>query len=151
VHVTAVCATDHIGLVEGLGADRVIDYTTEDFTAQEQRYDLVFAAVGKRSFGECKRLLKRRGIYCSTDLGPLSQNPVLALVTPLLRSKRVQFPIPSDDQEMIGYLGGLLESGALKPVIDRTYPLDEILDAYRYVETGHKVGNVVVIPGVEPT
>lgn len=145
-NVTAVCATDHVGVVEGLGADRVIDYTAEDFTADDQRYDVVFDAVGKRSFGECKRLLKPQGIYCSTDLGPRSQNPMLALVTPLLRGKRVQFPVPSHDQEMIRYLGGLIESGAFRPVIDRQYPLDEIVEAYRYVETGQKVGNVVIVP-----
>jgi NADPH:quinone reductase-like Zn-dependent oxidoreductase len=144
--VTAVCATDHLVLVRSLGADRVIDYTAEDFTAGEQRYDVVFDAVGKRSFGECKRLLKPRGIYASTDLGPLSQNPVLALVTPLRRSKRVQFPLPSHNQDMIRYIGGLMESGAFKPVIDRQYPLQEVVDAYRYVETGQKVGNVVIIP-----
>jgi NADPH:quinone reductase-like Zn-dependent oxidoreductase len=144
--VTAVCATDHLVLVRSLGADRVIDYTAEDFTAGEQRYDVVFDAVGKRSFGECKRLLKPRGIYASTDLGPLSQNPVLALVTPLQRSKRVQFPLPSHNQDMIRYIGGLMESGAFKPVIDRQYPLQEVVDAYRYVETGQKVGNVVIIP-----
>lgn len=146
-HVTAVCATDHLGLVEALGADRVIDYTRQDFTADEQRYDLVIDAVGKRSFRECKRLLKPRGIYCSSDLGPLSQNPVLALITPLQRGKRVLFAIPTHDQEMIRYLGGLIESGAFKPLIDRHYPLDDIVEAYRYVETGQKVGNVVITPG----
>jgi NADPH:quinone reductase-like Zn-dependent oxidoreductase len=146
-HVTAVCATDHVGVVERLGADRVVDYTTQDFTADEQRYDLVFDAVGKRSFLECSRLLKPQGIYCSTDLGALSQNPVLALITPLFRRKRVRFPIPAHDQEMIRYLGGLIESGAFQPVVDRQYPLDEIVEAYRYVETGQKVGSVVIIPG----
>jgi NADPH:quinone reductase-like Zn-dependent oxidoreductase len=145
-NVTAVCATDHLRLVAGLGADRVIDYTAEDFTAGEQRYDLVFDAVGKRSFGECRRLLKPRGIYASTDLGPRSKNPVLALVTPLRRGKRVQFPLPSHDQEMIRYLGGLMESEAFRPVIDRQPPLQEIADTYRCVETGQKIGNVVVIP-----
>jgi NADPH:quinone reductase-like Zn-dependent oxidoreductase len=142
--VTAVCGTEHVELVRGLGADRVIDYTAEDFTRDTQTYDVVLDAVGKSSFGRCRRLLKPRGIYLSSDLGPLSQNPVLALITPLLRGKKVLFPIPKDDQEMVRYFKELLESGAFKPVIDRRYRLDQIVEAYRYVETGQKIGNVVI-------
>jgi NADPH:quinone reductase-like Zn-dependent oxidoreductase len=142
--VTAVCGTEHVELVRGLGADRVIDYTAEDFTKYTQSYDVVLDAVGKSSFGRCKRLLKPRGIYLSSDLGPLSQNPILALITPLLRGKKVMFPIPKDDQEMVRYFKELLESGAFKPVIDRRYRLDQIVEAYRYVETGQKIGNVVI-------
>jgi NADPH:quinone reductase-like Zn-dependent oxidoreductase len=148
-NVTAVCDTEHMELVKGLGAGRVIDYLAEDFTKDEQTYDVVLDAVGKSSFGRCKRLLKPRGIYLSSDLGPLSQNPILALITPLLRGKKVMFPIPRDNQEMVSYFKGLLESGAFKPVIDRRYRLDQIVEAYRYVETGQKVGNVVII--VEPS
>jgi NADPH:quinone reductase-like Zn-dependent oxidoreductase len=147
--VTAVCATEHVKLVRGLGAERVIDHTAEDFTKDERTYDVVLDAVGKSSFGRCKRLLKPRGIYLSSDLGPLSQNPVLALVTPLFGGKRVMFPIPRDDQEMARYFKGLLESGAFRPVIDRRYRLDQIVEAYRYVETGRKIGNVVI--SVEPS
>ena len=99
--------------------------------------------VGKSSFGRCKRLLKPRGLYLSSDLGPLSQNPILALITPLLGGKKVRFPIPKQDQEMAGYFKQLLDSGAFKPLIDRRYRLDQILEAYRYVETGQKIGNVV--------
>jgi NADPH:quinone reductase-like Zn-dependent oxidoreductase len=135
-------------LVRGLGADRVIDYTADDFTKDEQRYDVVLDAVGKSSFGRCKRLLKPGGIYLSSDLGPLAQNPILALITPLLRGRRVGFPIPRDDQEMARYFKGLLESGAFRPVIDRWYRLDQIVEAYTYVETGQKIGNVVI--SVEP-
>jgi NADPH:quinone reductase-like Zn-dependent oxidoreductase len=147
--VTAVCDTENVELVRGLGADRVIDYTSEDFTKDEQSYDVVLDAVGKSSFGRCKRLLKPRGIYLSSDLGALSQNPVLALVTPLFGGKRVMFPIPRDDQEMARYFKGLIESGEFKPVIDRRYRLDQIVEAYRYVETGQKIGNVVIT--VEPS
>jgi NADPH:quinone reductase-like Zn-dependent oxidoreductase len=147
--VTAVCDTEHVELVRGLGADRVIDYTAEDFTKDEQTYDVVLDAVGKSSFGRCKRLLKPRGIYLSSDLGPLSQNPILALITPLLGGKRVMFPIPRDNQEMVRYFKELIASGAFKPVIDRRYPLDQIVAAYRYVETGQKIGNVVI--SVEPS
>ena len=147
--VTAVCGTEHVELVRGLGADRVIDYTAEDFTRDTQTYDVVLDAVGKSSFGRCKRLLKPGGIYLSSDLGPLSQNPILALITPLLRGKKVMFPIPRDNQEMVRYFKEVLESGEFKPLIDRRYRLDEIVEAYRYVETGQKVGNVVI--SVEPS
>ena len=143
-NVTAVCDTTHVELVKGLGADRVIDYTAQDFTKDTQSYDVVLDAVGKSSFGRTKRLLKPGGIYLSSDLGPLSQNPILALVTPLLRGKKVLFPIPRDNQEMARYFKGLLESGAFRPLIDRRYRLDQIVEAYTYVETGHKTGNVVI-------
>jgi NADPH:quinone reductase-like Zn-dependent oxidoreductase len=143
--VTAVCGAEHVELVRGLGADRVIDYTAEDFTKDERTYDVVLDAVGKSSFGRCKRLLKPRGIYLSSDLGPLSQNPILALVTSLSGGKRVKFPIPPKyRREEVRQLEGMIESGAFKPVIDRRYRLDQIVEAYRYVETGQKIGNVVI-------
>jgi NADPH:quinone reductase-like Zn-dependent oxidoreductase len=147
-HVTAVCAAEYAELVRGLGADRVIDYTAEDFTKDEQTYDVVLDAVGKSSFGRSRRLLKPGGSYLSTDLGPLSQNPILALITPLLGGRKVMFPIPGEDQEIVRYLKKQIESGAFKPLIDRRYPLDRIVEAYRYVETGQKIGNVVI--SVEP-
>jgi NADPH:quinone reductase-like Zn-dependent oxidoreductase len=142
--VTAVCATEHLELVAGLGADRVVDYRAEDFTKDAQTYDVVLDAVGKSSFGRCKPLLKPGGIYLSSDLGPLSLNPILALVTPLFGGRKVMFPIPKDTPEMVTYLKGLIESGAFRPLIDRRYPLDQIVDAYAYVETGQKIGNVVI-------
>jgi NADPH:quinone reductase-like Zn-dependent oxidoreductase len=142
--VTAVCGTEHMELVRGLGADRVIDYTAEDFTRDGQRYDVVFDAVGKSSFGRCRRLLKPGGIYLSTDLGPLSLNPVLALVTPLFGGRRVRFPIPRQDQGTVVYVKERIESGTFRPITDRRYRLDQIVEAYRYVETGRKVGNVVI-------
>ena len=142
--VTAVCGAEHMELVRGLGADRVIDYTAEDFTRDERRYDVVMDAVGKSSFGRCRRLLKPGGLYLSTDLGPLSQNPLLALVTPLFGGRRVRFPIPRQDQGTVTYLKERIESGAFKPLIDRRCRLDQIVEAYRYVETGRKVGSVVI-------
>jgi NADPH:quinone reductase-like Zn-dependent oxidoreductase len=142
--VTAACSGEHIELVAGLGADRVIDRTTTDFTADTQRYDLVFDAVGKCSFRQCRTLLKPRGIWTSTDLGPLSQNPLLVLATRFSRGRRVLFPLATIDQEMVEYLKGRLESGQFTPVVDRSYPLEDIVDAYRYVETQQKIGNVVI-------
>lgn len=143
--VTAVCATEHVELVRGLGPDRVIDYRTGDFTKDEERYDIVLDAVGKSSFGRCRRLLVPGGLYLSSDLGPLSQNPLLALVTPMFGGRKVLFPIPRrHGRREMTYVKQLIESGAFRPLIDRRYPLDEIVEAYRYVETGQKVGNVVI-------
>ena len=143
-----MCTTDHLALVEGLGADRVVDYLTSDFTDDPQDYDVVIDAVGKSSFGRCKRLLAPHGLYLSTELGPLSQNPLLALATPLPGGRQVRFPLPRHDQAMVGYLGGLMEAGRFEPVIDRRYSLERIVDAYRYVATGQKVGNAGIT--VEP-
>ncbi len=143
-HVTAVCATDHLALVEDLGADRVIDYTVEDFTQHDQTYDAVLDAVGTSSFFRCRRLLKPGGIYASSEMGPFAQNLFLPLVTPLFRGRRVVFPFPRHDQEMVRDFKQRMESGDFTPVIDRRYPLDRIVEAYRYVETGQKVGSVVI-------
>jgi len=143
-YITAVCDTANVELVKGLGADRVVDYTAEDFTKDDQTYDVVLDAVGKSSFGRCKRLLKPGGTYLSSELGPLSQNPILALVTPLFGGKKVRFPIPRHDEEMVRYLKDLVVSGAFTPIIDRHYSLDQIVEAYTYVETGQKIGNVVI-------
>ena len=148
--VTAVCDTPHVQLVYDLGADRVIDRSTQDFTKDEQTYDVVFDAVGKSSFGRCRPLLKPRGIYASTDLGPWAQNPILTLATAPFGGRKAMLPIsPRYDQELVEYFRGLIESGQFRPVIDRRYGLDEIVDAYRYVETGQKIGNVLIT--VEPT
>jgi NADPH:quinone reductase-like Zn-dependent oxidoreductase len=144
VQVTAVCDTPNLELVQKLGAERVIDRSAEDFTTGDQTYDVVFDAVGKSSFGRCRRLLEPRGVYLSTDLGPGGQNPFLALVTPLLPGKSVLFGLPRHDQSMMNDLKELMESRQFSPVIDRRYPLAEIVEAYRYVETGRKVGNVVI-------
>jgi NADPH:quinone reductase-like Zn-dependent oxidoreductase len=144
VTVTAVCAAENLALVKSLGADRVVDYTAGDFTKDEQTYDAVFDAVGKSSFGRCKRLLKPGGVYVSSELGPWAQNLILALLTPLLHGRKVKFPFPQDNQAIVRHLRNLIESEEFKPVIDRRYPLDQIVDAYRYVETGQKIGNVVI-------
>lgn len=142
--VTAVCDTPNIALVKSLGADEVIDYTQQDFTQLPQSFDVVFDAVGKSSFGKCKPLLKKNGIYMSTELGYMSQNPFLALITPLLGGKRVLFPIPTISKEDVVFLKELVVTGKYKPVIDRYYALEEIVAAYKYVEAGKKTGNVVI-------
>ncbi len=145
--VTAVCDTKNIDLVRSLGADEVIDYTRQDFTKIPRTFDVVFDAVGKSSFGKCKPLMKKKGVYISTELGYMSQNPFLALITPLLGGKKVLFPIPTISREDVVFLKELAEAGQFRPVIDRHYPLEQIVEAYRYVETGQKTGNVVITVG----
>lgn len=142
--VTAVCGTAHSELVRSLGAATVIDYTNEDFTQRNETYDVIFDAVGKSSFGRCKRILKPRGIYMSTELGPRFENPFLAIKGKFVSGKKVLFPLPTISKEDVAFLISLVEAGKFRPVIDRVYPLDRIVDAYKYVETGEKIGNVVI-------
>ena len=142
--VTAVCNTKDFELLKSLGADEVIDYIKEDFTQNRQQYDVVIDAVGKSSYFRCRKILKPKGIYISTELGYLSQNIFLALLTPLFGGKKVFFPIPKDTKEDIVFLKELMETGKYKAVIDRIYPFEELIEATRYVEIGEKVGNVVI-------
>lgn len=142
--VTAVCNTKNVELVRSLGADRVVDYTQEDFTKDGERYDVIFDAVGKHSFRRCRGSLKRGGVYVGTDLGFLAQNPVLAFVTRWVGDKRVSFPLPRYSKQDIQFLKELIEAGKYRAVIDRRYPLDQVVEAHRYVETGQKTGNVVL-------
>ncbi len=143
-NVTAVCNTKNIGLVKSLGADTVIDYLTQDFTKTEDKFEFIFDAVGKSSFGQCKPLLTSKGIYISTELGKNGENLLLALTTSLWGSKRLLFPIPSITKQDVIFLKELVEKGEFKPVIDRFYRLDQIVEAYKYVESGQKTGNVVI-------
>ncbi|MGF1585496.1 MAG: NAD(P)-dependent alcohol dehydrogenase [Bacteroidales bacterium] len=147
--VTAVCNTRNVELIKSLGADEVIDYTKQDFTKIDKTFHVVFDAVGKSSFGACKPLLKQGGIYVSTDLGFMAQNPFLAIFTPLFGGKKVLFPIPSIDRELICFLRDLAESGKFKPVIDRQYDFEEIPQAFIYVNSGQKTGNVVISHGLK--
>jgi NADPH:quinone reductase-like Zn-dependent oxidoreductase len=143
-NVTAVCNTKNVALVKSLGADVVIDYQTQDFTKTDTKFDFIFDAVGKSSFGQCKPLLTEKGIYISTELGKNGENIFYALFTPLFSSKKLLFPIPTINKEDVIFLKELVEKGAYKPVIDRKYKLEEIVEAYRYVESGQKTGNVII-------
>lgn len=143
-NVTAVCNTKNVEVVKSLGANIVIDYQTQDFTNTEQKFDFVFDAVGKSSFGQCKPLMNDKGIYISTELGKNAENVFLALVTPIFVGKRVLFPIPKTSKADIEFLKELVEKGKFLPVIDRIYKMEEIVEAYKYVETGQKTGNVVL-------
>ena len=142
--VTAVCNTKNVELVASLGADRVIDYTKEDFTKNGETYDVIFDAVGKHSFRRCRRSLKPGGIYIETDLGFLWHVPALALLTRWIGDKRVTLGITRYTKKDVLFLKELIEAGNYRAVIDRHYPLEDVVEATRYVETEQKTGNVVL-------
>ena len=139
VKITATCSTENIDLIKSLGADKVYDYTKEDFTKCEEKYDFIFDAVGKSTFGKCKPLLKPKGIYSSSELGPYAQNLFFALF-----SKRVIFPNPYPIKTSMPYIRKLLKEEKFKPIIDKEYALDDIIQAYEYVQKGQKIGNVII-------
>src|SRR5712691_7952720 len=142
--VTAVCNTKNVELVRSLGADEVIDYLQEDFTKNGETYDVIFDSVGKHSFRRCRRSLKPGGMYAVTDLGFLWQNPFLALWTSRIGDRKVLFPIPRYTKKDVLFLKELIEAGKYRAVIDRCYPLEDVVEATRYVETQQKTGNVVL-------
>ena len=142
--ITAVCGTNAVALIKSLGVRDVVDYQKRDFSQTNKRYDFIFDAVGKSSYGVCKKLLKPGGSYCSTELGKGGQNPLLAILFLITRSRRVIFPIPKINKEKIEYIKAIIETGAFTPLIDRVYPMDQIVEAAEYVESGKKLGNVVI-------
>jgi NADPH:quinone reductase-like Zn-dependent oxidoreductase len=146
-HVTAVCDTKHVELVRSLGADVVVDYTQEDFTKNGETYDVVLDAVGKHSFRRCRRSLVPGGIYVTTDLGYMWHVPAMILLTRFIGDKRVTIAIPKNDKQDVLLLKELIEAGKYRAVIDRCYPLEDVVEATRYVETGQKTGNVVLTVG----
>jgi NADPH:quinone reductase-like Zn-dependent oxidoreductase len=145
--VTAVCGTKNLGLVKSLGADRVIDYMKEDFTKNGETYDVIFDAVGKHSFKRCRGSLEPGGLYLPTD-GPV--NILLALMPSRKGAKRVVFQLPPrQPKKDVLFLKELIEAGKFRPVIDRFYPLEDVIEATRYVETQQKTGNVVLTVSTE--
>lgn len=143
VTITATCNTKNIKLIESLGADKIYDYTKENFTDDKEKYDYIFDTVGKSTFGKCKPLLKEGGIYISSELGPYSQNLFYAITTMFL-NKKVIFPAPYSTQKTIPYIMELLKQEKFKPIIDREYSLEDINLAYEYVLRGEKIGNVII-------
>ncbi|HMK03178.1 MAG TPA: NAD(P)-dependent alcohol dehydrogenase [Ferruginibacter sp.] len=142
--ITAVCNTKNMELVRSLGAGRVIDHTANDFTKEDRKYDFIFDAVGKSSFGKCRPLLNPGGRYMSSEPGRMAENIFLALIAPIMGSKKVIFPIPKDIKASIALIKRLMEEGRFKAVTDRVYPFKKIPEAFRYVETGQKTGSVVI-------
>jgi NADPH:quinone reductase-like Zn-dependent oxidoreductase len=142
--VTGVCSTENVALVKFIGADTVIDYTKEDFTKNGQTYDIIFDTVGKSSFSRCKGSLKQRGVYLATVL--TLTNILQTVWTAKIGSKKAIFTTAGLKQrkENLIFLRELVETGKLQAVIDRRYPLEHMAEAHRYVEKGHKKGNVVI-------
>jgi NADPH:quinone reductase-like Zn-dependent oxidoreductase len=146
-HVTAVANTKNLELMRELGADVVIDYMREDFAKRGERYDIVFDAVQKHSFRRSRRAIEPGGLYVATDLGFLWHVPLLAVLTKWFGDRRLLFAVEGAKKEELLYVKGLIEAGKFRPVIDRTQPLEEIVEAARYVGTGQKTGNVVLTVG----
>lgn len=144
VRVTATAPTDHLDTVRALGPERVIDWQVEELKDAGRNFDFVFDTVGKSSYGYCKPLLGAYGAYLSSELGPRNENPFLALAGLLRNGRRVIFPLPQDISGTLSLMRELLASGVYQPLIDRTYPLSDAADAYGYVATGQKTGNVVL-------
>jgi len=136
--VTGVCSTTNIEMVKSIGAQTIIDYTKEDFTKNGQEYDIIFDAVMKISFSKCKNSLTSKGVFVTVDF-PI----ILSLWTSIIGSKKVVFGIANKIEDL-KFLGEIIEAGKLKSVIDRCYPLELAAEAHRYVEQGHKKGNVVI-------
>jgi NADPH:quinone reductase-like Zn-dependent oxidoreductase len=140
--VTGVCSTTNLELVKSLGADKVIDYTKEDFTQNGETYDIIYDTVGKSSFSNCKSSLKQNGIYLDGPGGP--GGFVRMGWTSIVGSKKVFAGTPPERKEELDFLKELSEAGKIKLVIDRRYPLEQTAEAHRYVDKGHKKGNVVI-------
>jgi NADPH:quinone reductase-like Zn-dependent oxidoreductase len=145
-HVTAVCAAAHHPAIAALGADRVLDHKARPFVEQlrGETFAFVFDAVGKSTFGACRPLLLPTGAYLSSELGPWGQNPILALLSPFMPGPIVRFPVPTDVPRTLALVTELLASGELRPLIDRRYTLAELRDAFTYVASGQKIGNVIL-------
>jgi NADPH:quinone reductase-like Zn-dependent oxidoreductase len=141
-NVTGVCSTANIDLVKSLGADKVIDYTKEDFTKTGEVYDIIFDTVNKISFSHALRSVNKNGLMILSAAG--MSEMFQGLWTSKTSSKKVMTGIISHKAEDINFLKRLVEDGKLKPVIDKTYPLEQIAEAHAYVEKGHKKGNVAI-------
>ncbi len=142
--VTATCKSEHAEVVKGLGAQRTIDYTSTDFTKDTQRFDFVFDAVGKSTFFKCQNLLKKNGVYISSELGPNLQNVWLSLLRPFLPGKSVRFPVPLSPKKSLAFIRDRLLDGSFHPLIDRSFTLEEVPAAFHYVMSEQKVGNVLI-------
>ena len=145
--VTGVCSTANVELIKFLGADHVIDYTREDFTRNGKQYDVIFDTVGKSSFLRSKKALKPNGIYLTTVLNLAILLQMMSTAKGNGKKAMIAFTgmrPPAERASDLGFLRKLAEQGALQSVIDKTYPLEQLADAHRYVESGHKKGNVVI-------
>ena len=140
--VTGVCSATNAEMVKSLGADKVIDYTKEDFTKSNERYDFVFNVVGKTTFSQCKDILKPQGIYLDNMLE--LKNILKMILTSITGGKKIKGGVSTERAENLNFFIELIKSGKLKPVIDRCFPLERTAEAFHYVEQGHKKGNVII-------
>ncbi len=142
--VTFTYPTDSYEKVKHLPAERMVDYLKEDFTSQTDRFDFILDAVGKSSFGACKHLLKPGGAYLSSELGQGGENIPLSIIGLFKNGKRVVFPFPGSPKHSIPEVKKLIERGEYVPLIDRVYTLDEVGEAFGYMLSGQKRGNVIL-------
>ncbi len=145
VNVTFTYPTDSYEKIRDLKTEKKIDYLKEEFTLQDTLFDFVFDAVGKSSFGACKRILKEGGIYISSELGPKGENIPLSILGLFSKGKRVVFPLPGNPKNSIAYVKSLLEEGKFVPLIDRVLPLENFTEGFQYMLTGQKRGSVVLV------
>ncbi|HSI78445.1 MAG TPA: NAD(P)-dependent alcohol dehydrogenase [Lunatimonas sp.] len=142
--VTATAHSQHVELIKNKGVRKVIPYDKEDFTKIADKFDIVFDAVGKSTFGKCKPILKGNGIYLSSELGDGIENLYLPMITSIRGGKQVIFPLPADIKGSMAYIQELLILGSFRPLLDRSYPLEKAKEAYIYVAAGKKIGNVIL-------
>lgn len=141
--ISATCSSRNIELIKSLGAERVFDYTLEDFTTSGSKYDFIFDTVGKSTFGKCRPVLKDTGVYISSELGPYSQNVFFSMFSSLMK-KKVKFPVPYSKKFTIPFIVKSLKDGSFRPLIDKEYSLEQISRAYEFVTSGQKIGNVTI-------
>lgn len=153
VEITAVCDAKSVSVIESLGVHEVINYQERDFTKIDKKFQFVFDAVGKSRFKFCKSIMTSDGVYVSSELGPSAENIFLALIKRRKDRQRVIFPIPVNTKRSIRHMSDLLARKAFKPLIDRIYPIEDIAEAFRFVQTGMKTGNVIlkIVPPAELT
>lgn len=148
VEVDAVANTKNMEVIKALGPGHVFNYEKEDFTETKNKYDIVFDAVGKSSFGACKPLLNKKGVYISSELGDWSQNIFYSLFAPILsifsNGKKVLFPLPNNVKRSLDFMIEIIEAGQFSPLIDKTYEMHEIAEAFKFVDSGQKTGNVIL-------
>jgi NADPH:quinone reductase-like Zn-dependent oxidoreductase len=140
--VTGICSSKNVEMVKSLGADKVIDYTQKDFTQSNESYDIIFDTVSKSTFSKCKKVLSENGVYIDTMFSV--SNVFKSLLTGLFCKRKVIFAMSVDKKESLNFIKGLVEKEKLQTIMDRTYNLEQIIEAHSYVETGHKRGNIVI-------
>ncbi len=143
IKISATCTSKNVELIKSLGAEVVYDYTKEDFTKSDCKYDYIFDTVGKSTYGSFKSILKNNGVYISLEVGPYSQNLFLSMMASIIK-KKVIFPVPYSKHLTIPFIIKSLQDGSFKPLIDRDYPLEQISKAYEFMMSGQKSGNVTI-------